>query len=126
MIKSIQHFEEKGIANLEKAVKSFIKDPTDMAKFVYSIKDIVIRLGLDIIEETFTDCNDMLRDSEKRLAGWTISRTDKKKLITSLGTVEFDKTLFKNRKTGETEYLLDRIMNLDVMSALQRMQKQRC
>lgn len=36
-----------------------------------------------------------------------------KQLITSLGTVTFEKTLFKNKRTGESEYLLDRIMGLE-------------
>lgn len=36
-----------------------------------------------------------------------------KQLITSLGTVTFEKTLFTNKETGESEYLLDRIMGLE-------------
>ena len=52
MIKSIQHFEKSGIKNLEKVVEKFLKNPTDMASFVYGIRDEVIHLGLSIIQET--------------------------------------------------------------------------
>lgn len=83
-----------------------------MASFVYGIRDEVIALGLDIIRETLEDCNQMLRDSGKRKKTWEIVRTDVKKLTTSLGTVHFDKTLFKNKDTGESTYLLDQILGI--------------
>ena len=66
MFKSIQQFEESGIKKLEKVIESFIKDPKDMASFVYGIRDEVTALGLDLIKETLEDCNQMLRDSAKR------------------------------------------------------------
>lgn len=87
MIKSIQQFEEFGIKNLQKITEGFFKDPKDMAMFVYGIRDEVIRLGLEIIKETLEDCNQMLRDSEKRKQDFSIVKTDTKKLITSLGSV---------------------------------------
>ena len=113
MIKSIQHFEEKGIKNLEKAVKKFMNNPKDMASCVYSVKDKVVELGLDLIKETLEDCDEMLRDSGKRKVNWKIVKKDEKKLITSLGTVSFEKTLFKNKETKKTEYLLDRILGIE-------------
>jgi hypothetical protein len=113
MIKSIQHFEKSGIKNLEKVVEKFLKNPTDMASFVYGIRDEVIHLGLSIIQETLEDCDQMLRDSGKRKASWVIVKTDSKKLTTSLGTVQFKKTLFKNKQTGEETYLLDRILGIE-------------
>lgn len=113
MIKSIQHFEENGIKNLEEVVESFIKNPKDMASFVYGIKDSVIQLGLNIIQETLEDCDEMLRSSEKRKMNWQIIRRDYKKLTTSLGCVNFHKTLFINKETKSSEYLLDRILEIE-------------
>lgn len=113
MIKSIQHFEENGIKKLEEVVEKFIKNPTDVASFVYGIRDNVVQLGLDIIKESFEDCDEMLRSSGKRRKNWQIVRRDEKKLITSLGTVNFEKTLFKNKVTGVSEYLLDRILEIE-------------
>ncbi len=40
---------------------------------------------------------------------WYIVRRDETTLLTSLGRVTYHKTLFKNKFTGEHEYLLDRI-----------------
>lgn len=57
--------------------------------------------------------NTMLRKSKKRLQRWVVESNETKQLITSLGTVTFKKTLFTNRETGESEYLLDRIMGFE-------------
>ena len=113
MIKSIQQFEESGIKKLEKIIESFMKNPKDMASFVYGIRDEVIALGLDLIKETLEDCNQMLRDSVKRKQSWEVVRTDEKKLTTCLGTVCFEKTLFRNKQTRESAYLLDRIIGIE-------------
>ena len=113
MIKSIQYFEEFGIINLEKVVEKFLQNPKDIASFVYGIQDNVIKLGLDIIKETLENCDEILRNSGKRKQNWQIVKRDEKKLITSLGTVCFEKTLFKNKATGERAYLLDRILGFE-------------
>jgi len=112
MIKSVQQLQESGIRKLEEAVEKFMKNPKDMASFVYGIRDEVIAFGLSIIKETLEDCNQMLRDNGKRREEWTVVKTDHKKLLTSLGTVEFEKTLFQNKHSGERAYLLDRIMGI--------------
>lgn len=66
MINSIQHFEKFGIINLENVVENFLKNPKDIASFVCGVKDIVIKLGLDIIKETLENCDEIIRNSEKR------------------------------------------------------------
>lgn len=113
MIKSIQHFKEFGIKNLEKVIEIFLQEPKDFASLVYGIQENMIQLGLDIIKETLEDCDETLRDSLKRRQNWHIVKKDEKKLITSLGTVSFEKTLFKNKTTGERTYLLDRILGFE-------------
>ena len=99
MIKSIQQFEHSGIKKLEKIIESFMIASKDMASFVYGIRDEVIALGLNLIKKTLEDCNQMLRDSVKRKQSREVVRTDRKKLTTCLGTVCFEKTLFRNKQT---------------------------
>lgn len=113
MIKSIQHFEQVGVKILAGVLEKFIKEPQKQAEFIYGITDSVIQLGLDMIAETFESMDDELRASNFRTKGWVISRRDETSLITSLGTVKYHKTLFKNKNTGACEYLLDRIMGLE-------------
>lgn len=113
MIKSIQHFGVKGVKNLEILLEKFAKNPKNHADFVYGITENVIQLGLDIITETLEEMDECLRESGMRKNNWQIVRRDETTLITSLGSVKYKKTLFKNKKTKSSEYLLDRIMELD-------------
>ncbi len=113
MVSSIQQFGESGIKNLSDLIENFMKDPTDIASFVYGVQDEVIKLGLNIIKETFEDCDTMLRESARRKLNWQIIKQDDKTLTTSIGDVTFKKTLFKSKQSGDRCYLLDRIMGLE-------------
>ena len=96
-----------------KTIENFMKDPISHAEFIYGITDHVIQLGLDMIAETFTSMDEAIRESGKRKQNWVIVRRDETTLLTSLGIVAYKKTLFKNKGTGTSEYLLDRIMGLE-------------
>lgn len=111
LIKSIRYFEEEGIKNFEKLEENFIKNPTDIATYVIGVTKEVHKLGLMIIKETLELMNQKLCDSPIRKRNWEINKHVDKQLITSLGTVTFRKTLFRNKKTRKSEYLLDKIMN---------------
>ena len=113
MVKSIQHFEENSIKKFEKLEDEFFKNPKDFASYVIGLTEELHNLGLRMIQESLETMNQLLRDSSKRGENWTVDQHNAKQLITSLGTVTYTKTLFKNKKTGATEYLLDRILGLD-------------
>ena len=76
MIKSIQQFEKSGIKKLEKIIEGFMKDPKDMASFVYGIRDEEIAMGMDFIKESLEDCKRILPGSAKRKQSWEMVRTD--------------------------------------------------
>lgn len=113
MIKSILHFEEKGVKKLTKILENFYKEPEKQAELVYGVTETVVQLGLDILAESFESMDEELRKSVYRKHKWVISRRDETSLLTSLGTIRYKKTLFKNKETGVCEYLLDRIMRLE-------------
>lgn len=113
MVKSIQHFEENSIKKFEKLEDEFFKNPKDFGSYVIGLTEELHNLGLRMIQESLETMNQLLRDSSKRGENWTVDQHNTKQLITSLGTVTYKKTLFKNKKTGEAEYLLDRILGLD-------------
>ena len=110
---SIQRFVEFGTYNLQKAIEKFIYHPEDMADFVKSVQQEVLKFGLDIISETLNDCNKFLLESKERKQKWHVVRTDSKQLLTSIGPVNFNKTLFKNKVTGKTTYLIDKYLQIE-------------
>lgn len=113
MYKSINYFEKECIKNFEKLEDEFMKEPQKLAEYVLGITQELHKLGIRMIQESLEEMNLMLRDSCKRKQHWVVESHDTKQLITSLGTVTFRKTLFTNKDTGESEYLLDRIMGLE-------------
>lgn len=112
MFNSIQQFETAGIKNLRKAEDEFIRT-RDMANFINAIKEVVLHLGLDVIAETLENYDEAIRKSPKRSEKWSVVRKDPKQLVTSLGTVQYRKTLFINKTTKERSYLLDRELSLE-------------
>ena len=113
MIKSIQHFQTEGVVNLEKIFLNYSSDMTKIAEMVQGITKGVVSLGLSMIAEEWESYDELLRERKDLRAEWYIVRRDETTLLTSLGSVRYHKTLFKNKFTGEHEYLLDRIMGLE-------------
>ena len=113
MYNSIKYFEEECINRFEKLEDSFMREPQKFAEYVLGLTEELHNLGLRMIQESLEEMNTMLRNSQKRLQHWIVESHDTKQLITTLGTVTFEKTLFTNRETGQSEYLLDRIVNLE-------------
>ena len=113
MVNSIRYFEEECINRFEKLEDEFMKDPTKLAEYIYGLTDELHKLGLEMIKESLESMDMMLQKSPIRLKHWVVETHSKKQLTTSLGDVRFSKTLFTNKKTGKSEYLLDRILGID-------------
>lgn len=113
MINSIKYFEEECINRFEKLEDDFMKDPTKLAEYVYGLTDELHKLGLEMIKESLESMDTMLQKSPIRLKHWVVEAHSNKQLTTSLGDVTFSKTLFTNKETGKSEYLLDRILGIN-------------
>ena len=112
MINSIKYFEEECINKFEKLEDDFFKDPLKMAEYITGLTEELHKLGLRMIQESLESMDRMLQKSPVRLNHWVVEAHESKQLITSLGAVTFRKTLFTNKETGHSEYLLDRILGL--------------
>lgn len=113
MINSIKYFEEECISRFEKLENQFLKHPEQMAEYVLGLTAQLHQLGLKIIQESLEMMNRMLLESPIRRRDWVVEVHIRKQLITSLGAVAFKKTLFTNKHTGESAYLIDRFLGLD-------------
>ena len=113
MIKSIQQFQQNGTKKLEKVFVDYSADMTKIAEMVTGVKENVIQLGLDMIVEELEMYDEYLRKNINARKDWYVVKRDKTTLLTSLGSITYHKTLFKNKITGAYEYLLDRVMGLE-------------
>ena len=113
MVNSIQHFCSKGAKKLEEVMVDYSSDMTRIAEMVRGVTKAVTDPGLSMIAEEWEGYDEVLRKRKDLRPEWHIVRKDEATLLTSLGSVTYHKTLFKNKHTGEYEYLLDRIMGLE-------------
>jgi hypothetical protein len=113
MINSIKYFEEECISRFEKLEDEFMKHPEKLAEYVLGLTDELHKLGLEMIKESLESMDRMLQKSPVRRKKWVVEKHSDKQLTTSLGDVRFSKTLFTNKETGCSEYLLDRILGLE-------------
>lgn len=100
-----------------------MKDPTKLAEYVYGLTDELHKLGLEMIKESLESMDTMLQKSPIRLKHWVVEAHSNKQLTTSLGDVIFSKTLFTNKETGKSEYLLDWILGINPNISLQFREK---
>lgn len=113
MIKSIQHFQTEGVKKLEKVFIDYSSDMTKIAEMVNGVRENVLQLGLSMIAEELETYDEYLRKHKNARQGWYVVRTDETTLLTSMGSLTYHKTLFKNKETGSCEYLLDRVMGIE-------------
>ena len=86
---------------------------TKIAELVYGVTDCMMEFGLCLLAEELESYDDFLCEKRHLRPNWYVVRNDETTLLTSLGTLHYHKTLFRNKKTGEYEYFLDRAMELE-------------
>lgn len=112
MYNSIQQFIRVGLPQIDRYTENFFAEPTTLSDYVCQVKQELLQLATAIIAETLTEFNEMLCESHNRKKRWNIVRTDHAQLLTSIGNVCFEKTLFIEKKTGKREYLLNTLVGL--------------
>ena len=113
MFKSIQYFNEKSVPVFEKLEDEFIKNPSDISSYIIKLTEELHKTGIRMIEESLGYLDQLLNESTYRKFDWVVDRHETKQLITSLGTVNYNKTLFKRKDDGKRSYLLDVLMGID-------------
>ena len=114
MENSIAYFYEVSTKVFEKLIKEFYKDPKDFASFVTGIDQELHRFGIQLLKETLEEMDDGIRTSGQRKQDWVIDKKFNRELVTSLGTVNFERTHFRNKKNPtQFSFLLDRMLGLE-------------
>ncbi len=113
MFNSIQYFQEKGIQKLQKVFDEYSHDFSKMAEMVYGVTEEITKLGCSMIAEEWESYDEILRERKDLRKGWYIVRKDATMITTSLGDVTYNRTLFKNTKTGASCYLLDKLIDIE-------------
>lgn len=119
MEKIIQYFMEVCINELSEVIEKFYNDPSDFSGYISGLKYTLDKLGVEFIRNTLEKMDGAIKNSQKRKNNWYVEKKNcEKDLITTLGTVRFNKTLYVS-KTEKDEngkpvmcYLLDKVLGL--------------
>ena len=113
MYNSIQQFLDFGIANIRETVKSYIEQGDDVANLVLGLQKDIFELGRNIVAEVLDGMDEHLRKSGCRKQQWEVIRKDNASVLTSFGRVDYSRTYFLSKKTGQRKYLVDSIVGIN-------------
>ena len=113
MINSIQQFQMNGVKNLIDIFSKYTDDLSKTAEMIYGVTDEIHKLGRNIIKEEWESYDELLRKRKDIRKGWHIVRKDEITRTTSLGDITYSRTLFVNKVTGASTYLVDRLMGFE-------------
>ena len=76
--------------------------------------DLLNKLGKEIIEDVISNLEDEIKVSEDRKRNWYVQRNnDDKTISTLLGPINYKRTYYKNKNSGEYTYLLDEHLGIN-------------
>ncbi len=113
MYNSIQQFLDFGTKNIRETIKKFIEQGDDVANLILGLQEDIFKLGRDMVSEVLEGMDDHLRKSGIRKQQWDIIRKDNSCMLTSFGMVNYSRTYFLSKKTGERKYLVDSIVGIN-------------
>lgn len=113
MYNSILQYMTKGLEKLEKETEELYEKPETFARYANRLKESMLELGSRILADNLENMDEAIRHGLERKKNWDIVRKDRTTLLTSLGSVTYHKTLFKNKRTKKRAYLLDQLMELE-------------
>lgn len=90
----------------------FLDHPERMDEMERAAKELTDRAAASFMEGMLEFLDQLLRESSARERKYTIQRRRDRGQTTTAGDVSFRRTLFKNKKSGKSVYLLDRMIRL--------------
>ena len=100
------------VTGLLKAEESFIKDLGEFPKLEQTVSDLSQRMAAGFLSMVLTNADELLRSSGGRMKKYNVQRRVMRTLISTVGDVTFEETVFRDRKTGEYRRLLGELLRL--------------
>ena len=108
---SIQDFNEFA-RKTENKVRKFLREGKDLAELTLGLQEDLFELGRNILVETLEGMDEQLRKSGVRKNNWEIVRKDETGILTTFGTIKYNRTYFKPKSGGKRKYLVDELVGL--------------
>ena len=112
MIKSIQHFCENDTEKIMNRVASQVRKGEDIGRISDGICKDLCKLGLSMIAEILEEMDEELCNSEERKECYEIVHKRRNSFLTRMGKVTYQRTCFKDKRTGKAGYITDRMFGI--------------
>lgn len=114
MYQSILQFIENDINEIEKVLGMILTGEKDADDLSQQVVTRLNTLACRWISEMYEKLDETIRESVVRKKHWTVEqRNESKELLDIVGTLHFNRTGYKDKRTGKYIYLLDRILGLE-------------
>lgn len=95
---------EETIKNLENVLYWTDK----IAEYIENTQYMLNEVGVKLVKNLFNICEESIRPSKERKKEWHIERRNMgKTYITIFGDVRYERTYYKNKESGEYQFLSD-------------------
>ena len=93
------------------AEEEFLKHLDTFSMFEESVRGLTNQMAADFIGLTLSNADSLIRESGRRKESYTVQRSRKRTLISSVGDITFTHTLYKDQE-GRCRCLLDELIRL--------------
>ncbi len=101
------------LEELSEIEEKFYEEPKDLYSLELSVKDVFTQKAAEYVGMILTGADEMICSSKYRKSKYTIQRHDYRTLTTVVGDVVFNHTMYLEKETKSTHFLLDEMLQLD-------------
>jgi len=115
----IQEIIQKISSSYEKELKKLIMERRDISEFIRATKKTLDEIGVTLVAEALETMDQVYKNSKDRKRCWTVKEKAAEKTLTTIfGEVRYNRTYYKNKKTGEYSYLSDEAVGISAHDKL--------
>lgn len=104
----------EGLVNgLIEAEDKFFQNPKDFYTLETTVKAATEAFSAGFLGNVLTSMNQKIYEDGWRKENYTVQRTDKRTLISSVGDITFETTYYREKKSRKYYYLVEKILGLD-------------
>lgn len=109
----INYICENFTKNIEKNIKNFISDSKSLAEFSFDLQESLNDVACHTISETLKLYDNAIKSNPDRVENFEVVHSSKPKtILTSFGSVSFNRTYYLDKHSGERLYLLDSMVGI--------------
>lgn len=110
----IQQIVEKIIKSTNKNLEMVLKEEKGISDFIIGIKKTLDEVGTELTSGILEEVDKRVKKDINRKRNWVVkSKDNPKSLGTIFGEVQYKRTYYENKKTGEYKYLSDELLGIE-------------